>query len=116
MSEVIMNEASFKNACILKDAVLDLVNKKEIELSSLLGLGTYGDMLGNLIKIDTDKKCHEAIFECLKSFKVDEIPVTEELMTVNREVRNDYYKLIKECLTLNLLPFIESLNSLLQEE
>ena len=75
-------------------------------VSSLLD--SIKDLFLNLM---TSEKFDKIVFECLKNCTYNGIKITKQLFDDIPEARADYYQIIKECVEINLAPFLKSLTS-----
>jgi hypothetical protein len=112
----IVNESSYKNVIAFKKAVFALTEKIKLDLTVLLTCGTVEQWGKFLMELDTDEDCHKAIMACLGNCRYEDKPVIEEQLFEDKELRDNYYKIIMEVFEENLRPFLLSLASLLLGE
>lgn len=121
--KVDIKEASFKNACSLKKAVMKcLLNTdalKNVNIENLQGVDSSKifDSLGQmLINMDTSEEFDKAIMACLSDCIYDGFfKINEQLFDDKPEAREDYYEIVSKCAEVNLRPFFKSLVSELKQ-
>lgn len=118
-AELVINEASFAEALELQTVLFEEAKKinlniSDIEINSLGTASIVGlldcskDLFLNLM---TSSRFQSILYKCLKYCTYDDISITKQLFEDKPEARADYYEIIKECLEINLAPFIKSLTS-----
>ena len=121
--KVEIKEASFKNACNLKKAVMKcLLNTdalRGVNIENLQGVDASKifDSLGQmLINMDTSEEFDKAIMACLTDCIYDGFfKINEQLFDDKPEAREDYYEIVSKCAEVNLRPFFKSLVSELKQ-
>lgn len=121
--KVEIKEASFKNACNLKKAVMkcllntDALKGVNIENLQSVDASKIFDSLGQmLINMDTSEEFDKAIMACLADCIYDGFfKINEQLFDDKPEAREDYYEIVSKCAEVNLRPFFKSLVSELKQ-
>jgi hypothetical protein len=80
-----------------------------------LNVSSMSNLLDNIkdlfFGLMTSEKFDRIIFKCLASCTYNGIKITKQLFDDMPEARQDYYQIIKECVEINLNPFLKSLTS-----
>ena len=115
---LILNEATFQDCIILQSVVMEEAKKLKLDIGEMeidfsgIGLSNLLDTVKDLFfGLMTSDKFDRIIFKCLSSCTYNGIKITKQLFDDVPEARGDYYQIIKECLEVNLNPFIKSLTS-----
>ena len=116
-ADLVINEATFKEAIRLQKVIFEEAKKLKLDIGDIdievfssvkMLLNTFKDMFLNLM---TSKEFEDVLFQCLKHCTYNDVQITPNLFEDIAEARCDYYEIIKECLEVNLSPFLKSLTS-----
>ncbi len=117
-AELILNEATFADCIILQSAIMEEAKKLKIDIGDMdisLNVSSISNLLDNIkdlfFGLMTSDKFDRIIFKCLASCTYNGIKITKQLFDDMPEARQDYYQIIKECVEINLNPFLKSLTS-----
>ena len=114
---LVLNEGTFDEAIQLQKVIFEEAKKLKIDIGELeieqFGsvsslLNCFKDLFLNLM---TSKEFDTIIFKCLKHCTYNDIAVTKTLFEDVPDARGDYYQIVKECIEINLAPFMKSLTS-----
>ena len=119
---LVLNEATFADCIILQSVIMEEAKKLkldigEIEIEDVKGfeVTSMSKLLDNIkdlfFGLMTSDKFERIIFKCLQSCTYNGIKITKQLFDDVPEARQDYYQIIKECIEVNLNPFLKSLTS-----
>ena len=111
---LVVNEATFEEVLELKKAFQEQLKNLDFDITRLEGLGvekSIESLIMFLLNTETSERFEEALFQCLKSCTYENVSITKDLFNDMVEARNDYYEIIKECVQVNLRPFMQSLSS-----
>lgn len=104
--KVVINAAPFEDAIRLRNAVFAKIDLKKFDLQNI----DIGTVLDTIVKMDTSIKVQRALMKCLLRSSYDGEKITKE--TFNKDgVREEYYEIIKECIQVNIGPFVKGLIS-----
>lgn len=117
-AELILNEATFADCIILQSVIMEEAKKLKIDIGDMdisLNVSSMSNLLDNIkdlfFGLMTSDKFDRIIFKCLGSCTYNGIKITKQLFDDIPEARQDYYQIIKECVEINLNPFLKSLTS-----
>lgn len=107
-AKVFINEADFRTAMQLKNAMQKACQVEGISIAGLLSAEKLADVLPNLPNLDSDERVQLCVMEALKTSvyngqKIDDVLFSDD------GAREDYYEIFAACLKANLLPFFKSL-------
>lgn len=119
---LVLNEATFADCIILQSVIMEEAKKLkldigEIEIEDVKGfeVTSMSKLLDNIkdlfFGLMTSDKFERIIFKCLGYCTYNDIKITKQLFDDMPEARADYYQIIKECVEVNLNPFLKSLTS-----
>ena len=118
--KIVITECSFGKASKLKDAVAKMIVKNEFDLKTFFGLFDeenneigLNDVIRLVLQLDTNEACHAALVDCLLDSTIDGNKILKEQILADDFIKRQYYRLIKDVFLVNIVPFIESLASLL---
>ena len=117
-AELILNEATFADCLILQSVIMEEAKKLKIDIGQIdidfdgasitSLLDSIKDLFFNLM---TSEKFDRIVFKCLSYCTYNNVKITKQLFDDVPEARADYYQIIKECVEINLAPFLKSLTS-----
>ena len=117
-AELILNEATFADCLILQSVIMEEAKKLKIDIGEIeidFGGASVTSLLDSIkdlfLGLMTSEKFDRIVFQCLKNCTYNGIKITKQLFDDVPEARGDYYQIIKECLEINLSPFLKSLTS-----
>ncbi len=103
----VINMVSAKLAFKIKNAMVAAAKKQDININE-------GDLINLFLAIDSDQAFNDALFEGLSSKCIyNDANIIEDTFN-SANARENYYEMVKEFLTLNILPFFKSLLSQLK--
>ena len=115
---LVLNEATFADCIILQSVIMEEAKKLKLDIGDMdisLNVSSMSNLLDNIkdlfFGLMTSEKFDRIIFKCLGSCTYNGIKITKQLFDDIPEVRQDYYQIIKECVEINLNPFLKSLTS-----
>lgn len=115
---LILNEATFADCIILQSVIMEEAKKLKIDIGEMdisLNVSSMSNLLDNIkdlfFGLMTSDKFDRIIFKCLNSCTYNGVKITKQLFDDMPEARQDYYQIIKECVEINLNPFLKSLTS-----
>ena len=115
--EVKINEASWRDASLLKKEALKCLGNTSIlndvkNLTQLNSTVLFGEISKLIIGLDTSIEFEDAIMKCLSGCIYDGThKIDENLFNDIPEAREDYYEIVSKCCEVNLRPFFKSLVS-----
>ena len=112
--EMMIEEAPFKKANALKKAFEEELKNLDYDLGGTASLDLNDSIQSGvefLLSMDTSERFEMAVYDCLKHCTYENVIITEQLFDDMKEAREDYYEIIKECVVVNLRPFMKSLSS-----
>ena len=117
-AELILNEATFADCIVLQSVIMEEAKKLKIDIGEIeldFGGASVTALLDSIkdlfLNLMTSDKFDRIIFKCLASCTYNGIKITKQLFDDMPEARQDYYQIIKECVEINLAPFLKSLTS-----
>lgn len=114
-NDIVINEASFRDAMVLKNVVMKNVNSdflNGIDTSKITLANVLDIAIGMITNIDSSPEFETAIFKCLNGCLYNgNIKITAQLFDDKPELREDYYEIVAKCAEANLRPFFKSLVS-----
>ena len=121
---LVLEEATFADCIILQSVIMEEAKKLKIDIGNIeiedvkgFEVTSMSNLLDNIkdlfFGLMTSEKFDRIIFKCLSSCTYNGIKITKQLFEDIHEARQDYYQIIKECVEINLNPFLKSLTSLL---
>lgn len=113
-ASLIINEAPFGKVIELKKAIQENLKTVDYSMDILEGEDVstaLQNMIGLLLEIDTSYRTEKALFECLVHCTYNNAKINEQLFNDLPEARADYYEIIRDCIEVNLRPFMKSLSS-----
>ena len=115
---LILHEATFADCIILQSVIMEEAKKLKIDIGDMdisLNITSMSNLLDNVkdlfFGLMTSEKFDRIIFKCLTTCTYNGIKITKQLFDDMPEARQDYYQIIKECVEINLNPFLKSLTS-----
>lgn len=115
---LVLNEATFADCIILQSVIMEEAKKLKLDIGDMdisLNVSSMSNLLDNIkdlfFGLMTSDKFDRIIFKCLGSCTYNGVKITKQLFDDMPEARQDYYQIIKECVEINLNPFLKSLTS-----
>lgn len=112
-ANLIINEASWNEVNELKKSILEELKELDFDLNKIEGMNlaeSTESIILFLLNTDTSPRFEMALFDCLKHCTYDNISITPQLFDDLPQARGDYYEIVKECVVVNLRPFMKSLS------
>lgn len=109
-AKVIINQAPFRDAMALKNAIVSELAKNKIDISSLSADTDVGGLLSALMSVDASDVVYDKIMVCLSRCTYNGEKITEDTFE-DVSARGDYYEVVIACLKENILPFFQGLLS-----
>ena len=117
-AELILNEATFADCIVLQSVIMEEAKKLKVDIGQI-DIDFDGASVSNLLdsikdlflNLMTSEKFDRIIFKCLSYCTYNNAKITKQLFDDMPEARADYYQIIKECVEINLAPFLKSLTS-----
>lgn len=117
-AELILNEATFADCLILQSVIMEEAKKLKVDIGEIeldFGGASVSNLLDSIkdlfLNLMTSEKFDRIIFKCLSYCTYNNVKITKQLFDDVPESRADYYQIIKECVEINLAPFLKSLTS-----
>ena len=117
-AELILNEATFADCLTLQSVIMEETKKLKVDIGEIeidFGGSSVSSLLDSIkdlfLNLMTSEKFDRIVFQCLKNCTYNGIKITKQLFDDVPEARADYYQIIKECVEINLRPFLKSLTS-----
>ena len=115
---LILNEATFADCLILQSVIMEEAKKLKINVGEIeidFGGASVTSLLDSVkdlfFGLMISEKFDRIVFKCLSYCTYNNAKITKQLFDDMPEARSDYYQIIKECLEINLSPFLKSLTS-----
>lgn len=116
---LILNEATFADCIILQSVIMEEAKKLKLDIGNMeiedFEFTSMSKLLDNIkdlfFGLMTSDKFERIIFKCLGYCTYNNVKITKQLFDDMLEARQDYYQIIKECVEINLNPFLKSLTS-----
>jgi len=113
-AKVIINQAPFRDAMALKNAVVAELSKNKIDISSISSDMEVGGILSALLSIDASEVVFDKVMTCLARCTYNGEKITENTFE-DASARGDYYDVVLACMKENILPFFQGLLSKLKD-
>lgn len=117
-AELILNESTFADCLILQSVIMEEAKKLKVDIGEIeldFGGASVSSLLDSIkdlfLNLMTSEKFDRIVFQCLKNCTYNGIKITKQLFDDVPDARADYYQIIKECVEINLAPFLKSLTS-----
>lgn len=117
-AELILNEATFADCLILQSVIMEEAKKLKVDIGEIeldFGGSSVTSLLDSIkdlfLNLMTSEKFDRIVFKCLSYCTYNNVKITKQLFDDVPESRADYYQIIKECVEINLAPFLKSLTS-----
>lgn len=115
---LILNEATFADCIVLQSVIMEEAKKLKLDIGEIeidFGGASVTSLLDSIkdlfFGLMTSEKFDRIIFKCLSYCTYNNAKITKQLFDDIPEARADYYQIIKECVEINLAPFLKSLTS-----
>lgn len=118
-AQVKIQMAEFGDACALKSAIENAALERGIDLGVTLSNFNIKDtkidpFLSIILAIDSDKKVHDALFNCLKTCTYNSTKIIPATFN-SKDARGAYYEIMIACIKENIFPFFSPLCSMFSE-
>ena len=113
-AKVIINQAPFRDAMALKNAVVSELAKNKIDISSISSDMEVGGILSAILSIDASEVVFDKVMTCLSRCTYNGEKIIENTFE-DASARGDYYDVVLACMKENILPFFQGLLSKLKD-
>lgn len=123
--KIVINPAESEAAFALKNAIHAKVKLPKLDLSGVrtsvfesvkdLDIEDFATtVVETMLVVDADKAVNEALLACLAKCTYNSEKITMRTFD-SVDARKDYYRIVRECIKVNIIPFYEGLISELKQ-